>query len=288
MTLDELLQAEIPRQPVADLAYTDILRLDQLHPLISGNKAFKLSGHLAAAEHQPELALLSFGGPFSNHLHALAAAGKLLKRRTIGVVRGYADVALTPTLMDCRDWGMELVFADKQSYARRYEPDYQQQLASRYQALVIPEGGGGEAGEVGCERLARHCLGYQQVWLAAGSGTTAQGLIKALRGSNTEVVAVNVVADQGELRRRWQQQLAADNWRLLENYHLGGFAKCPAELRQLIRHYDQLQLPLDPVYTAKLVWAYRQQYQSDPALQQQQRVLLIHSGGLQGRRGYPL
>ncbi|MEL7400680.1 MAG: hypothetical protein AAFN68_08935 [Pseudomonadota bacterium] len=132
--------------------------------------------------------------------------------------------------------------------------------------------------------------------MALGTGTTALGLARALAGTRQTpsqaarlpmIVGVNVVADQGQRRRDWQRWMPNSRWRLLDDYHYGGFGKCPAELMQLIARYDALGLPLDPVYTAKLVSAFEHQYPLDPALSEQ-RVLLVHSGGLQGRRGYGL
>jgi 1-aminocyclopropane-1-carboxylate deaminase len=297
-------------QPASSVSAIDVLRLDQLDPQLSGNKAFKLFGHVQQAERQGMTRLLSFGGPFSNHLHALAALGARCGMETIGVVRGYVDLPLTPTLQDCRDLGMTLIFADKKTYARRYDPEYRQQLAAEHGAFVIGEGGsGGEDtegngsgedegayGQVGCRWLVDGCRGYDQVWLALGTGTTALGLARALAGTRQTpsqtarlpmIVGVIVVADQGQRRRDWQRWMPNSRWRLLDDYHYGGFGKCPAELMQLIARYDALGLPLDPVYTAKLVSAFEHQYPLDPALSEQ-RVLLVHSGGLQGRRGYGL
>lgn len=272
----------------------DVLRLDQIDPQISGNKVFKLSGHLQQAEQQGTRALLSFGGPYSNHLHALAALGQRFSIATIGVVRGYEHLPLTPTLEDCQAMGMALVFADKKTYSRRYQVEYQQQLATEYKAYVIGEGGQGADGESGCGQLADYCqrsegLPYDEVWLAVGTGTTALGLAKALhqQGSPSRVVGVNAVADQGECLQRWQQEMPSANWQLFDQYHHGGFGKCPEVLRALIQRYDQQGAPLDPVYTAKLFWAYEQQWSLDSSLAEK-RVLLVHSGGLQGRRGFRL
>ena len=333
----DLLTTPLPGwQPATSASAIDVLRLDQLDPQLSGNKAFKLFGHVQQAERQGITRLLSFGGPFSNHLHALAALGARCGMETTGVVRGYVDLPLTPTLQDCRDLGMTLIFADKKTYARRYDPEYRQQLAAEHGAFVIGEGGsGGEDtegngsgedegayGQVGCRWLVDGCRGYDQIWLALGTGTTALGLARALAGTRQSpaagqysgcqvelqtqalpsppltslpsqaarlpmIVGVNVVADQGQRRRDWQRWMPNSRWRLLDDYHYGGFGKCPAELMQLIARYDALGLPLDPVYTAKLVSAFEHQYPLDPALSEQ-RVLLVHSGGLQGRRGYGL
>lgn len=261
----------------------DILRLDQLDEKISGNKPIKLIGWFKHFLQQPQRTLLSFGGVYSNHLHALAYAAHEFSIPTVFIVRGWPDQPLSPTLADCQALGAQLVFADRQTYAKRYDPVWRAELALEYDALVIPEGGAGELGEQGCASLASLAVHYDEVWLAVGSGTTALGLAKGLAGLNasTKVVGVNAVADQGEQAKHWQQSMPSNiNWQLIDDAHCGGFAKCPPELVKLIQRYQQQGLPLDPVYTAKMVHAYEQSAPSQAA-----KILLIHSGGLQGQRG---
>ncbi|MCD8523742.1 MAG: pyridoxal-phosphate dependent enzyme [Saccharospirillaceae bacterium] len=282
-----------PVSVVMAKANVDMLRLDRLHPHISGNKAFKLAGFLPYFRASSKRALLSFGGPYSNHLHALAALGQALDIPVIAVVRGYAHLPLTATLQDCQAWGAELIFADKKTYARRYDRQWQQELAQHYDAFVIPEGGAGEAGEQECRRLATLCNDYDQIWLAVGTGTTAVGVAQGLQALSIdcELIGVNAVADQGERLRLWQQVMPAGvRWRLLDNAHLGGFGRVSAELLALIQRYDRQHLPLDPVYTAKMMLAFEQALSAESQATESRtaRILLVHSGGLQGRRGYSL
>ncbi|GGY31719.1 1-aminocyclopropane-1-carboxylate deaminase [Bacterioplanes sanyensis] len=277
--LQRLLSA--PMSHLALTPHADMLWLATADDVICGNKPWKLWGHLQQLT-SPPVRLLSFGGPHSNHLHALAGCGRLLGIETMAVVRGYAECALTPTLQDCQQLGMRLVFADKKTYRQRHDSNYLAHLQQQYQAIVIPEGGGGEAGRLGCEALGCEALapyveGYDQVWLAVGTGTTAEGLAQALPAS-TELMAVNVVADQGELKRRWQQSMPG-RWRLLEDFHGGGFGRISDALRQLIARYDAKGIALDPVYTAKMMQAF--EACNEPG----KRALLLHTGGLQGRRG---
>ena len=256
----------------------DILRLDRLHPQISGNKAFKLLGYLRQWQSSGHRALLSFGGVWSNHLYALSALGQRLNVPVIAMVRGYADQPDTDTLRDCRAMGAQLQFCDRVTYARRGDSEWCQQLFVEYDALVIPEGGDGVPGEWGFRFLASMLAAYDQIWLAAGTGTTARG-IAAVMPVSTTLTAINAVADQGALKRRLNP--GDDRIRVLDTYHYGRFGRCPPELRDLIARYDAAGLPLDPVYTAKLMAAWEQEKPSG-------RVLLIHTGGLQGRRGYGL
>lgn len=261
----------------------DILRLDQLDVNISGNKPLKLMGWFQHFMRQPQSTVLSFGGVYSNHLHALAYAAHELSIPAVFIVRGWPAQPLTPTLADCHALGARIVFADRQTYAKRYDAAWQGELAHEYNALVIPEGGAGELGEQGCALLAPLASNYDEVWLAVGSGATAIGLAKGLANLNvsTKVVGVNAVADQGEQAKHWQSCMPKNiEWQLIDDAHFGGFAKCPPQLINLIDRYQQQNLPLDPVYTAKLLWAYEQR-----STDKDGRVLLIHTGGLQGQRG---
>lgn len=282
------------RNPIDSFAnndsLVDVLRLDQLHPYLSGNKAFKLTGHLQAFAQAGGSRLLSFGGVWSNHLHALAFLGKQLSIPTIGLVRGYEELPLTPTLQDCQAWGMKLVFCNKKEYAQRYDSAWLEALATQWQAYVIPEGGAGSAGERGFHLLSSCFDHYDEVWLAAGTGTTALGIAKQLK-PETRLVVVNTLADQGALQKKISQGLCsmqAPHWQVLDDYHWGGFGRCPEPLLKLILEYDALGLALDPIYTAKLIHAFEQEYQKRTSYFKGKKVLLIHSGGLQGRRGYSL
>lgn len=267
----------------------DCLRLDQIHPILSGNKPLKLLGWYECFLASSAKSLLSFGGAHSNHLHALAYLGKCLDIPVVLVVRAYEQQPLTPTLKDCKAWGAQLLFADKKTYAQRYDASYQRQLAQQFNALVVGEGGEataehGALGELGCKSLADIAQHYDEVWLAVGSGTTALGLAKGLaeRQANTKIVGVNAVADQGERLRHWQQQMPKTvHWELIDDAHLGGFAKTTDELLELVKRY-QTELPLEPVYSAKMFLAFEQRLASSTA----KKILLIHGGGLQGKRGY--
>jgi 1-aminocyclopropane-1-carboxylate deaminase len=275
----------------------DVLRLDRLGspifrstPLhVSGNKVFKLAGHIDAFFASSTSSLVSFGGRWSNHLHALAAVAQSLNIPSIGFVRGYPEQPLTATLQDCVDMGMTLKFCDKQTYAKRYDPDWRQALSEKYDAWVIPEGGEGEKGMVGFRALAPILKHYDHIWVTAGTGTSAQGIAAYLTPKQTLVV-VNAVADQGELQRKWAASMmssVACQWEIIDDAHQGGFGKCPPELRTLIASADAAGLPLDPVYTAKLVSAFLKRL-TESVGHSAVKTLLIHTGGLQGRRGYDL
>jgi 1-aminocyclopropane-1-carboxylate deaminase len=266
----------------------DVLRLDQIHPLVSGNKWYKLKHNLEAARKLGYQNLLSCGGPYSNHLHALACAGSALGFKTRALVRGYENAPLTATLLNCQEMGMELVYIDKKTYRKRYDAGWCQQQAESYGAYWIPEGGNNDLGRKGCSEIAQACQGYDEIWTSIGSGCTYLGLAQALQEDNRldAIHLTGVMAIKGgqELAEALLDGLAQNRFSIDCEQHLGGFGRCPDKLVDLIKRYDKLALPLDPVYTAKLVMAFEQAW-IHGQLDTEKRYLLIHSGGLQGRRG---
>lgn len=267
-------------------AAADVLRLDEIHPVVSGNKWYKLKYNLERASQLGETHLLSCGGPHSNHLHALASAGQYFGFKVTAFVRGYKNIPLTPTLEDCAAMGMEIIFVDKKTYQNRYDPNWCQSQADYYQAYWIAEGGNNVQGQKGCAEIAQACLGYDEVWLSIGSGCTFSGVAQALKG---HCFVHGVMAIKGG--ESLGQQLLAELDEPSKDYasidyqsHLGGFGRCPQELIELINCHDALGLPLDPVYTGKLVMAFEKAW-LQRQLDNNKCYLLIHSGGLQGRRG---
>jgi 1-aminocyclopropane-1-carboxylate deaminase len=268
----------------------DVLHLEEIHPTISGNKWYKLKYNVSEAEKRGFNTLLSCGGPHSNHLHALACVGQALGFKTRAFVRGYEELPLTPTLEDCQRMGMSLTFVDKKTYKQRYDPLWCQQQSEKYDSYWIPEGGDNDLGHQGCTELAQYCQGYDEVWLSIGSGCTFLGLAEGIE-SLAETASGQRPIIQGVLAIKGGEALAADllsqvdaQHRINSQGHLGGFGKCPASLLALIQVYDQQGLALDPVYTAKLIMALEQSWQTG-MLDVSKRYLMIHSGGLQGRRG---
>ncbi len=289
--IENLAALQIEKFPNSGLVKTNLgprevglLRLDTLHPVISGNKWFKLKYNLEAARKQGFDEVLSCGGIHSNHLHALASAGQYFGIKVRALVRGYSTLALTPTLLDCQRMGMVIEFVDKKTYQRRYDPIWCQQQADRNGSYWIPEGGNNALGQKGCEEIALKCEGFDEVWLSIGSGCTFSGIENAL---DDKVAITGVMAIKGgqaladtllsEARIKARCKINTES-------HMGGFGHCPAELIQLIQRYDGLGLPLDPVYTGKLIMAFEHAWRTQ-ALAENKRYLIIHSGGLQGRRG---
>ena len=180
--------------------------------------------------------------------------------------------------------GMELILVDKKTYQRRYDQHWLSELEEQYQAMVIPEGGNNKLGQKGCEEIASYCSGYDEVWLMIGSGATYSGISGAL-GKAQSLIGVMSLKGAGDLRQHLLDSTSGQGERnIINDAHWGGFAKCPPELVNFIQQCDALGLPLDPVYTAKLVYAFKQAANSGE-LNPHKRYLLIHTGGLQGRAG---
>lgn len=269
-----------------------ILRLDLIDPLISGNKWFKLKHHLTAARQAGAEGVISLGGAHSNHLHALAAAGKRFGFSTVGLVRGHP--VQTPTMLDVQAFGMELHWLGYAGYRARHEPDFWAPWRERYPQLhPIPEGGGGLDGALGCAEIvsqARSQLGdlgwedYDGWWLACGTGTTLAGLVLAesegrkvygaMAVPEGHGVAQNILAIVGDSRDQRYELLDASR---------GGFAKVDPELMAFMAECEQQSgIPLEPLYTGKALLALRQAVDAG-RFAPGSRLIFVHTGGLQGK-----
>ncbi len=271
-----------------------VLRLDHIHPLVSGNKWFKLMPALEQAQKNGE-ALLSFGGAWSNHLHALAYAGHRLGIKTIGVVRGEQEYAANAMLSDAAGWGMQLHFVTRNEYRRRHDPEYHQHLYDSFgRVRVIPEGGSNAEAVNSVRNIwelpALAQSGCNYLVTAVGTGGTLAGLL-AGRPSGGQVLGVPVLKYDQRLVQDVDSLLQsagatnAEGWSLLPDGHQGGYARLTAELaRTLVEVESRFALPLDPVYTSKAFMALHR-YVLQGGIAPGNHVILLHTGGLQGRRG---
>lgn len=274
-----------------------VLRLDQIDPLISGNKWFKLTEHLLAAHACGAQGLISLGGAHSNHLHALAAAGKRFGFPTVGLLRGHAQH--TPTTRDLERFGMQLHWLGFAGYRARHEAGFWQPWHARYPAFhPVPEGGGGLAGALGCKtlvRLVREQLGdvgwddYDGWWLAAGTGTTLAGLLLAEAPQRMVYGALAVPEDHGVASQVDAiLQAAGHSQSTLEliDASRGGFARVDDTLMGFIHDSETASgLLLEPLYTGKALLALKQAVEAG-RFATGQRLVFVHTGGLQGRRGF--
>ena len=267
-----------------------VLRLDRIDPLISGNKWFKLTEHLAQAQQAGASGIISLGGAYSNHLHALAAAGKRFDFPTVGLLRGHPQD--TPTVLDLKAFGMQLHWLGYGGYRARHEPGFWLPWREQYPHLYpVPEGGGGIAGALGCGVLVEQARAqlsnvrwddYDAWWLAAGTGTTLAGLALAEAGAHRVYGAMAVPDDHGVAQN--VRAIVQDGYALLDASR-GGFAKVDPLLLDFIETTQRAcGLPLEPLYSGKALLALKQQVEAG-RFPPGTRLIFVHTGGLQGRRG---
>ncbi|MDP1773524.1 MAG: pyridoxal-phosphate dependent enzyme [Methylobacter sp.] len=263
-------------------------RDDLLHPVISGNKWRKLKYILDHALSLGVDTLISMGGAYSNHLHALAYVGKVLGLKTIGLVRGERPETLTPTLLDMKAWGMELRFVSRSDYRllRQYKnwhdlPDLEPRQ------YWLPEGGAQPLALKGiAELVGEIAISYDTICVPCGTGTTLAGIVDAA-SEQTSVLGFAALKNAGFLMAEVEAMLShpRNNWQINLDYHFGGFAKNNAELSAFIEDFElKTTLPLEPVYTGKMMYAIYDLIKKD-YFKPGQRIIAVHTGGLQGKRG---
>lgn len=272
-------------------------RDDKASSSYSGNKFYKLFFHLQLAFQMNKSSIVTFGGAYSNHIHALAALGREVGIPTVGIIRGQKPQRLSPTLHDAQLWGMKLFFLNRQDYQTKNIQHLEKQLNQEYgDYYLLPEGGGGDLGMRGCqvigESIAQNFSGAYTVCSAMGTGTTLAGII-AGSPQRANHIGVNVLKGEDSLSRVVQsyldqEQCSNRHWSVVNGYHCGGYAKAPAHLLAFMNQVEvQNDVLLEPVYSAKMLWAVDQLAQSD-FWQRGSTIVAIHGGGLQGRRGFSL
>ncbi|BBR38046.1 pyridoxal-phosphate dependent enzyme [Aeromonas allosaccharophila] len=263
-------------------------RDDLIHPAISGNKWRKLKYHLLHASEHGKQHLLSFGGAYSNHIHALAAAGYQTGLRTTGIIRGEADAVSNTTLRDARRWGMDLVFVDRQSYRRRQDPDWLAQFDAP-DTLIVPEGGSSPLAIPGVAELVGEVPFSPDLWvLPCASGGTLAGLIAGKR-DREQILAIAVlkggdfIAD--EVCRLHPAAASIPGWRIALDHHDGGYAKFSPALWQWVEDFSaETGLPLEPIYSGKAMWGLFRELAAG-RIAPGSKIVFIHTGGMQGLAG---
>lgn len=287
-----------PVMPIIDKAFAVrgvelwVKRDDLLHPIISGNKWRKLKYGLDHALRLGKHTLCSMGGVYSNHLHALAYTGQLLGLSTLGLIRGECPDPLNPTLRDLQAWGMQLNFLSRGDYRelRQYrDDDALPNLPS--DGYWLPEGGASRLALKGVAEIIHEIdMDYDHLVVGCGTGTTLAGLIAAAP-PKTSVLGVAALKGAAflidEVKHLLPEQSCQSvSWEILLDYHHGGFAKTSTPLQTLIEEVQaHHQLPLEPIYTAKTLFAiYDLLHQG--FFKSGHRIMMIHTGGLQGVRAY--
>ena len=289
---------QVITHPLLNLAKVTlaIKRDDLLHPDISGNKWRKLKYNLKHAESHHIKHLVSFGGAFSNHIHALAAAGFHFKFKTTGLIRGEAHYASNPTLSAAQQWGMQLKFVDRKTYQLRHEQHYLQHLQSQYpDAYLIPEGGSNQLALRGVEEVISDLVHQTQqpidhVFTATGSAGTLSGLISGVmkQSLQTKIHGIAVLKNADYLKQtvaHFVPQHRTKNWQLHTQFHHGGYAKVTPELANFCAQFTaHTTIPIEPVYTGKMLYALWQLITQGyfPA---GTHIVALHTGGLQGLAG---
>ena len=270
-----------------------IKRDDLIHPVIQGNKWRKLKYNLEQARVEKYHTLLSFGGAYSNHIHALAAAGQIFGFNTIGIIRGEPHELLNPTLQDVSDRGMQLAYLSRADYRHKTSAEILQKLHQRYgDFYLIPEGGNNELAVKGAAEIIDELdQDFDLICAACGTGATLAGLITGL---NNRSQLLGFAALKGahflydDIARLLQNTVNRqyDNWTLNLDYHFGGFAKTRPELFEFITRFQQeYGITLEPVYTGKMFYGLFDLI-AKGHFRPGSRILAIHSGGLQGLRGF--
>ena len=236
-----------------------VLREDQNHPLVSGNKWWKLRPYLelAIATEKP---MVTFGGPWSNHIYATAAACKVAGIKSFGIIRGEKPPELSATLRFAETCGMRLEFVSRESYRQKDSPEFRSRLRESYgDCLIVPEGGSGPEAVRHCETWGRKIAAanaFDVICLPVGTGGTFAGMLRGIP-EGRRVIGFPALKDGGFLKGPIQELAgnSCGNWELVTDYHFGGYGKVPAELIAFIREMQlQYQLLLDAVYTAKMFW----------------------------------
>jgi 1-aminocyclopropane-1-carboxylate deaminase len=269
-----------------------IKREDLIHPFVSGNKFRKLKYNLLQAKAENQQTLLTFGGAFSNHIAAVAFAGKENGFRTIGIIRGEeltGKIAENPTLQFAQNCGMQLEFVTRETYRDKSEVAFLDDLHQKYgRFYTIPEGGTNELAVKGCEEiLTEDDAQFDYVCTCVGTGGTIAGLINSVLSHQKVLGFPALKGDflQNEIRIFAKEN---PNWELITDYHFGGYGKVNQELISFINaFYKENNIPLDPIYTGKMVFGVIDLIEKN-YFPKNSKILLLHTGGLQGISGMNL
>ncbi len=267
-------------------------RTDLVHPVISGNKWYKMKYNIVEMKKLGLDTLLTFGGAFSNHIHAAAHAGKIFGFKTIGLIRGEEHLPLNPTLQAAVDDGMELHYVDRTTFRKRETEEFLNSIRERFgDVYILPVGGTNKIALKGCAEIIDQIdIDYNYICSASGSGGTFAGLVAGLKGSK-QAIAFPALKG-GEFLEEVISDLVSEytgetfsNWGLNTDYHFGGFAKLTKELIDFTHEFNELNgFELDYIYTNKMMFGIADLIKKG-FFKSGETIVAIHSGGLQGNEG---
>ncbi|HLU50973.1 MAG TPA: pyridoxal-phosphate dependent enzyme [Flavobacteriaceae bacterium] len=268
-----------------------IKREDLIHPNISGNKYRKLKYNLLEAQKLQKQTLLTFGGAFSNHIAATAAAGKEFGFKTMGIIRGDElenNFQNNPTLRFAKNCGMELHFVSRDLYRQKNNPGFIEHIGISSQDIyILPEGGTNTLAVKGCEEiLNENDLSFDCLCVSVGTGGTLAGIVNS---SQEHQNIIGFSALKGDfLSEEIKKYISKTNWKITDAYSFGGYGKINSELVSFINKFKkETGIPLDPVYTGKMMFGISDLIKKG-AFPKNSRILALHTGGLQGIPGMNL
>ena len=265
-----------------------ILREDKIHPVVSGNKFRKLKYNLREAQKFQKETLLTFGGAFSNHIAAVASAGKLYGFKTIGIIRGEElseKINENPTLAFANSCGMKLHFISREAYKTKETSTFEADLQSKFgDFYLIPEGGTNQLAIKGCEEILSETTStYDYVCVPVGTGGTMAGIVN---GAEKHQKILGFSALKGTFQKEIVEKYSeSQNYIITDSYCFGGYAKIDSDLVRFINEFKiSTGILLDPIYTAKMMYGIIDMIKKN-YFQENSRILAIHTGGLQGIQG---
>lgn len=269
-----------------------IKREDLNHPFISGNKWHKLKYNLQEAQKQGKNTLLTFGGAYSNHIYAVAAAGKIFSFKTIGVIRGEEHLPLNPTISFARDSGMQIYYLDRSSYRKKNSAEIINQLKNYFgNFYLLPEGGTNKLAVKGCSNIIDKIeVDFEYICCPCGTGGTLAGLISGLNGIKfalgfAVLKGASFLKEKVTALIQSQNENIYHNWDINLDYHFGGYAKVDKRLLDFVYKFSaRTNIPIEPIYTGKMLYGIYDLV-TKGFFNEGNRIIAIHTGGLQGLKG---
>ncbi|MFK7900287.1 MAG: 1-aminocyclopropane-1-carboxylate deaminase/D-cysteine desulfhydrase [Cyclobacteriaceae bacterium] len=255
---------------------------------IQGNKWRKLKYNLVEAKNQQKATLLTFGGAYSNHIHAVAGAGALFGFKTIGIIRGEEHLPLNKTLAYAQSRDMELHYLNRTKYREKNQVDFLKKICQQFDnPYIIPEGGTNEFALAGCTEMVEEIeIDFDYLCLPCGTAGTLAGAILGLK-EHQKAIGFSVLKGKDFLEQEVEQLIGKKytNWEINWNYHFGGYAKKKPELLDFMQHFhEQTEILLEPIYTGKLFFGVLDLIKKG-YFEEGSKIVLVHTGGLQGIQG---